>query len=390
MNTATQASTCMEPQVILLVDDDEGIREGLAAALEREGRTIITCSDIESAEIVIEHTAVSHIVSDVRLSGRFAVDGLDFINHARKHRVDTRIIVMSGSGSPEMSQEAMQRGAIGFLDKPFDIAQLERLLATSSRKSEAHSHLVRVPNFDEILAAGDIQPYFQPILDLKSGKVHGFEALTRLPGGEILSNPEILFDYAGRKMRVPELENACLERTIPIGKTLVDHGKLLFVNLHPLVFSEGKAFAERFLSVARGHGMQLDHLVLEITEQASIEDSEKSMEAIDLLAAAGIQFAFDDVGVSYSHLMHIHRVKPRYLKISRHFGAGFESDATKIKIVRNIAALARDFGSEIVLEGVETEATMLEARALGIRYVQGYLFGRPAPVEDSLALCQPA
>jgi EAL domain-containing protein (putative c-di-GMP-specific phosphodiesterase class I) len=104
-----------------------------------------------------------------------------------------------------------------------------------------------------------------------------------------------------------------------------------------------------------------------------------------MLKSAGVRFAFDDVGSAYSHLEHIDVIRPQFLKISKQFGSDFERDATKEKIVRNIIALAADFGCATIIEGVETEATLDAARDAGIALAQGYLFGRPAEAAAFLA-----
>ena len=91
----------------------------------------------------------------------------------------------------------------------------------------------------------------------------------------------------------------------------------------------------------------------------------------------GFRFAFDDVGIAYSHMLHLERVRPAFMKISQEFGADFHRNDFKAKIVRNVMALAEDIGCDVILEGVEDPRVVDAARAIGIRYVQGFLFGRP-------------
>src|SRR5687768_14497129 len=114
-----------ESQLILLVDDDVTITEGLATALEREGRTIITCNDVESAQLIVARMHPSHIVSDVRLSGPFGFEGLDFIRYAKRHSPESRVILITGDAPEALQLEASERGAVGFLQKPFDPSALE-------------------------------------------------------------------------------------------------------------------------------------------------------------------------------------------------------------------------------------------------------------------------
>ena len=124
--------------------------------------------------------------------------------------------------------------------------------------------------------------------------------------------------------------------------------------------------------------MSLRRVVLEITEQGSLTDEHSALHTIERLKAAGVRFAFDDIGVAYSHLPFIGKVRPSFLKISQHFGTSFESDSTKTKIVHNLVALAKDFECDLILEGVESETTANAAQELGIKYGQGFWFARPA------------
>ena len=80
-------------QIVLILDDDTSITEGLAAGLERRGRTLVTCNDIESGEMALDWLKPSLVVSDLRLSGPFGMEGLDFIRFAKRRSPDTRVIV---------------------------------------------------------------------------------------------------------------------------------------------------------------------------------------------------------------------------------------------------------------------------------------------------------
>ena len=102
-------SRALETQLVLLLDDDAMITEGLAAGLERRGRTIITCNDVESAELIVERMRPSHIVADVRISGPFGYEGLDFIRFAKRHTPDSRIVLISGEGAEALQLEASER-----------------------------------------------------------------------------------------------------------------------------------------------------------------------------------------------------------------------------------------------------------------------------------------
>jgi EAL domain-containing protein (putative c-di-GMP-specific phosphodiesterase class I) len=207
--------------------------------------------------------------------------------------------------------------------------------------------------------------------------VHGYESLARFHG-PLFSNPAMLFRYAARKGRLVDLELACIRRT------LADAGRLpadarIFMNVHPAVFASERLPGALDAAVAAA-GIDPARIVLEITEQGSLGDAAVVERQCGELRRRGFSFALDDVGMAYSHLAHIEQIRPAYLKVSQEFGTDFETNPTRAKIVSNVLSLARDFGCDLILEGIESAETRDAARTLGVRLCQGYFFGRPAPV----------
>ncbi|HEX9083324.1 MAG TPA: EAL domain-containing protein [Gemmatimonadaceae bacterium] len=373
-----------ESQLVLLVDDDPAITEGLAAGLEREGRTIITCSDIESAQLIVERMRPSHVVADIRLSGPFGFEGLDFIRHVQRYAPESRVILISGDGAEALQLEASRRGAVAFLQKPFGVDVLDStldLISCSALSSAGDfGPIVRVPSLESVLVSDALRPLFQPIVRLSAGHgILGYESLARFRSESPLRNPEVLFEYAARKQRVTELEFACIARSLEAAVRLPS-GSLIFMNLHPRVLESGATLRNTLQRRAKAMSVALDRVVLEITEQSSLSGTPAVLETVESLRDLGIRFAFDDVGVAYSHLPLIDKIRPRFLKISQHFGTGFEADATRMKIVTNLLSLARDFNCQLILEGIERMSTADAAAGLGIPLGQGFFFGAPADV----------
>jgi EAL domain-containing protein (putative c-di-GMP-specific phosphodiesterase class I)/ActR/RegA family two-component response regulator len=373
-------------QSVLIIDDDLMMKEGLAACLERAGRTLITCSDLAAAEMIEKRLRPSHIVTDVRLTGLFAYEGLDLLPFVREHSPETRVILMSGDHSEALAKEATARGAVAFFGKPFEVSDLAAALDSTSTPDVAMAmsgacddgRVERVPLLDEIIASPELMPFFQPIVALRGRReAIGFESLARFRSDSLFRAPDLLFQYAARKNRVVDLELACIEATA-VGAAALPGSPSVFMNLHPDVFRAPGKLVETLQRSASTSGLALDRVVLEITEQASLPSSPDVFTAIAALRALGARFAFDDVGVAYSHLPLIDSIRPSFLKISQEFGMNFETDPTRTKIVRNILSLAQAFACDVILEGIESESTAAAAETLGIRYGQGYYFGRPA------------
>jgi len=375
-----------ESQLVVILDDDPVVTEGLALGLERDDRTIITCNDLESAEVIVERMHPSHIVADVRLSGAFAYEGLDFIHFAKKHAPEARVILISGDAPDALQNEASERGAVAFLEKPFELAELDAtidmLLCSAASARSGFDRVIRMPILDDILHSEALRPQFQPIVRLGAEHaVFGYESLTRFRTESPLRDPQVLFKYADRKRRVVELELACMAHALHDGAHLTKKA-LLFVNVHPNVFASGSSFRDTIVSQAKHAGVDLDRVVLEITEQGSLSQTPAVVKSFTDLRALGIRFAFDDVGAAYSHLPLMDAVRPSFLKVSQEFGTGFEKDPTRTKIVANLLSLANDFACDLILEGIEDEATAAMAGYLGVPLGQGYLFGRPADTSE--------
>jgi EAL domain-containing protein (putative c-di-GMP-specific phosphodiesterase class I) len=374
-------SNAPESQLVLLLDDDLMITDGLAAGLEREGRTVISCNDVESAELMVARLHPSHVVTDMRISGPFSRDGLDFITFVSRHAPGSGVILMSGDAPEAMRIEGAQRGAAAFLQKPFEVDELDCVLNTiaSSALSGAdddHRH-IRVPLIDEVLQSGHLHPFFQPIVALGSVETRiGYESLARYRTNSPMRNPDLLFQYATRKNRVAELEFACMTSTLAVANA-VSRTALVFINLHPDALRKGARLREVVIENARRNDVSLDRIVLEITEQGQLPDIHVVFETIEHLRALGVRFALDDIGSTHSHLL-IGKLRPSFLKISPQFGTRFERDRTKTTMVTNVVALAGDYGCEVIIEGIEDRSTAQAATDLKIPLAQGYLFGRPA------------
>jgi EAL domain-containing protein (putative c-di-GMP-specific phosphodiesterase class I) len=154
----------------------------------------------------------------------------------------------------------------------------------------------------------------------------------------------------------------------------------LTINVSPLHFRRPD-LVQRLREMLQRTGLPPSRLVLEVTEGSLLDDPEGVRDSLAWLRAQGIGAALDDFGTGYSSLSYLHTFPLRIVKIDRSFVArigveGSNSDA----VVVSILALARALGIEAVAEGIETAAQRTTLLALGCRYGQGYLLGRPAPI----------
>lgn len=219
---------------------------------------------------------------------------------------------------------------------------------------------------------------FQPIADIASGTVFGYEALMRGPEGSSLESPEVLLRRAGDEGRLLELELAAALGAIAAFGTLGLPGKL-FVNLGaPAIEAFAADRGARLFRTAVDAGVAPGRLMIELTEHERVEHHERLREALTVFAAQDIGLALDDFGDGRSSLRLWSQLKPAIVKLDKYFAREVHRDPRKVDMVRAMLTLAERFGTLLVAEGIEDAAELVVLRDLGCRYAQGYLLGRPS------------
>jgi EAL domain-containing protein (putative c-di-GMP-specific phosphodiesterase class I) len=237
----------------------------------------------------------------------------------------------------------------------------------------------------------EIVPYYQPIVDLDSGGIVGFEALARWrhPSRGVLS-PDLFIPVAeetGLIVQIGEwiLGEACRQvrewqRKHPRWDTLG-----ISVNVSGRQLSGG-GLAVAVERALRETGLDPTCLTLEITESALMHNLNAGAAVIQRLHAMSVGLHLDDFGTGYSSLAYLHSFPVHTLKIDQSFVMRMDGRPEKSAIVRAIVSLAENLGMEVVAEGVETREQAETLRALRCRRGQGFLFSRPIPADEAGAL----
>jgi EAL domain-containing protein (putative c-di-GMP-specific phosphodiesterase class I) len=240
-------------------------------------------------------------------------------------------------------------------------------LAEWARLQALHESMSRVING---LA---FHPVFQPIVDLATERTVGYEALTRFDDGE---RPDLCFANAAAVGLGIPLESACL-RAAQHDAIALPAGAWLSLNVSPAL-----AIAQLPL-IAALESSERD-LVLEITEHAQIASYAGLMAALDCLRSHA-RIAVDDAGVGYSGLQHILEIRPDIVKLDIALVRGVDGDPVRRALISSMVLFAVEAGSTLLAEGIETAAELATLRALGVPLGQGFLLGRPAPIEAIVA-----
>jgi EAL domain-containing protein (putative c-di-GMP-specific phosphodiesterase class I) len=211
---------------------------------------------------------------------------------------------------------------------------------------------------------------FQPIVDIRTGKVAGYEALSRFPVGR----PDEWFAEAGAVGLGAPLELKAIRRALSCIGALPGDSPYLSVNASPeTLLSPG---LQLLLAT-----MEVDRVVVELTEHVSVTDYDAVKEVVERLRKRGLRLAVDDVGAGYSSLRHIAMLQPDIIKLDASFTQTLSSDGNERAMVGALVGLAQGIGARTVVEGVEDQETLDAARDLGADSAQGWHLGKPQPLE---------
>ena len=237
------------------------------------------------------------------------------------------------------------------------------------------------------LANGELECYFQPIMELWTNRISGFEALVRWihPQQGMLS-PIDFIPIAEETGLIVELDAQILEQACSkiTQWNLVCPEKLLTISVNVSARSLlDVALSDRVASAIRSHQVQPANLYLEITETALIDDIDLATTCINKLEKLGVRMAIDDFGTGYSSLRYLKNLQVGILKIDRSFTDGLSVDHGDGVIVKAVIDMASALNMAVVAEGIETQYQLDVLKDLGCEYGQGYLFGRPLNAVDT-------
>ena len=229
------------------------------------------------------------------------------------------------------------------------------------------------------LGSDQLSLHYQPVVDLASGATVALEALMRWrhPVRGPVSPGEFIPVAEETGLIVP-LGRWALDEACGHAASLGPDGPPVSVNLSARQLATPTIVGD-VASALEGSALPASRLWLELTETALFEEADAPLPVLHELKALGIQLVLDDFGTGYSSLAYLQRFPLDALKIDRAFVSEMTQDARAAALVEAIATMARSLGLTVVPEGIETEAQREALLALGCRYGQGFLFGRPQP-----------
>lgn len=387
---------------ILIIEDEESVRENILDLLEAENFETIAAAN---GRIGV-HLAISE-VPDLILCDMMMpqLDGYGVLTALRQDpsTVTIPFIFLTAKSAKSDFRQGMNMGADDYITKPFTRAEL---LSAIMNRLEKHATLkrylspkavinnlspkmqlleislhraIKQHNFEEF------EIYYQPIVDIASGKIVAAESLLRWQSPELgLIYPTEFIPLAeSTGLIVPlgkwVLKNVCQQ--IKIWRDFGIYPLTLAVNLSVIEFNQ-PGFIEKVVNFIDINGLEPHYLELELTESMIMQDVNSAIATMSKLQSLGVKIAIDDFGTGYSSLIYLKNLPINTLKIDRYFIHNVATDPQKSAITKALIQMAHNLNLDVVAEGVETEAELAFLRQHNCNYMQGFLFSRPLPAAE--------
>ena len=234
--------------------------------------------------------------------------------------------------------------------------------------------------FDLVLE-GQVRSVYEPIVEVATHTVYGYEALARGPEGSELHSPAALFASAEEEDLLFQLDCLCRQSGLDGARDFPRESKL-FLNVRPTTIHDPNFQADALDRTLEQCNLRPSDVVFEISEQESIENFAIFREVRDYYGKLGFEIALDDVGAGYASLESVMELGPEYIKVDRAFVAGIDEDPARQELLRALQAVAEKINARIIGEGLDTLEELETLGRLGISFGQGWLFGKPHPLRS--------
>src|SRR5579872_3203011 len=367
---------------ILVVDDDEVLVRSYARMLSADGYEVEIRLDGESAVAAVKSSSFDVVLSDIDMP---RLSGVALLERIRVHDLDLPVILVTGSPSLETAMAAVEHGALRYLTKPVDSKHIRSVMADAVRLHRLARAKRRALDLaggvDRLVGdrAGLVASFgnaldtmwiaYQPIVSWSRRDVYGYEALLRSREPS-LPHPGAIIDAAERLERLHDLGRAI--RAKAAEPTSLPECAMLFVNLHTHDLLDEELFSKDapLARIAK-------HVVLEITERASLHHIRDVQARIAALREMGFRIAVDDLGAGYAGLTSFAQLEPEVVKLDMSLVRNVHTQTTKQTLVRTMISMCRELGMQVVAEGIETPEERDVIIEAGCDLLQGYLFAKP-------------
>ncbi|MBA1148220.1 EAL domain-containing protein [Ectothiorhodospiraceae bacterium WFHF3C12] len=391
------------PLVVMLVDPDHfraineslGLQRADAVLSEVAGRL---SGIVEEDDLVARHTGDSflillgadHTASAAALTAQRILELFRVPIEVDGHSINVTVTIGASSfPSDGDTAETLLQAAETALANAKDNAREGFQFFAQGQDQWARRFVQVSSELRQALLHGEIVPYYQPIVDARTGALCSVEALARWRHPERgLLGPQEFIDVAERSEMISLLAEEILRQTC---HDLVELERLGGPAITASVNISARQLAapdlpEELEAIIQGAGLSTERVILELTESGMMRDTDAMPGLVSALKARGMSVVIDDFGTGYSSLAYLRFLPVDGLKIDRAFCRDLPEEGSSVALVRSVLTIAEQFGLTVVAEGVERpEQAMFLSRA-GCQRLQGFLYGRPMPAESLLAL----
>jgi EAL domain-containing protein (putative c-di-GMP-specific phosphodiesterase class I) len=237
----------------------------------------------------------------------------------------------------------------------------------------------RRKSFFGMVMAEEVTSVYEPIVDVATKTVFGYEALARGPAGTEFHSPEALFAAAEEEALVFELDCLCRKSGLD-GAVGLPSDTTLFLNVRPTTIHDPSFRPEALIRTLEKSKLRPSDVVFEISEKESIANFEIFKEIRDEYKKLGFRFAVDDTGAGYASLQAVIELAPDFIKVDRALITGVDTDPARQALLKALHAMAGGIGAKIIAEGLDTLEELETLGELQIPFGQGWLFGKPTPL----------
>ncbi|WP_411823380.1 EAL domain-containing protein [Leptospira sp. 'Mane'] len=385
----------------LVVEDDDFQRQVIVGILHKLGVTKISeaAGGIQALQVLGDSVPdpIDIVLCDLNMP---EMDGMEFLRHLGGSRSKISTIIMSAlDGALIASVKKMAKAygitLLGAMEKPITPAKLEVMIslyqnAQSAQKRDSPAeHKFALEEILKGIREDQFEPFFQPKVDIATGKITGAEALARwlhLEHGVIA--PYAFIDILEESGNIDELTFVMLEKAATACRVLHDKGHKITISVNlSLVSLSDVSLADKITHLVVKTGIEPRYMILEITETAAMTEMAPALENLARLRMKGFGLSIDDYGTGYSSMQQITRIAFTELKID----SSFVKDITDSKVLRIIVnssiKMATKLQMKSIAEGVETKQDWDTLKLLSCDTAQGYFIAKPMNFSALVEYC---
>jgi len=248
----------------------------------------------------------------------------------------------------------------------------------SAPNLETYADIMNTDWFDRALARDEFSIFYQPIVNLQGSGTVAYECLIRLEADRVYNGAEII-SAATLRGNILGFDAYARGKAIRSAAQGSQTGKKVFINFFPSAMYDPERCMQSTLEAVRNSSLEPSDVVFEVIESDQMTNPDHTRRICEYLRQHGFRYAIDDLGAGNNNLEMIELLRPDYVKIDKTVIWNRDEPASQ-ELIRLAVAIARRVGADVIAEGIESPRIATDIRQMGIHLMQGYFFGKPAPV----------